>query len=501
MTISVFNKIVTSAPDAGGHLHIATLGAVSTFSLVELYEKSTHVAAYLTELGLKQGDTIGILAANCLEWVLLDLAAIRLKVVTAGFDPGKFTVDDDLIANYNLRYLFTDKANTSNVESVLSIKALSDVAEAKAFVLPTVHYSPLDTTTIKFTSGSTGQPKGLAATVASVDASLHAVQKIMSHQPGDNLFVFLPLSLLQQRYWIYSALIFGHDVTVSSYQAAFSALSSVRPTVVMGVPAFFEGVRNYLESQVQEESSAQTIATTAANFFGNKIRYLWTGSAPADAKTLDFFNDAGLPIFEGYGLNETCIVSKNHPGASRKGSVGKILDGKRVTIEDDGAIIVHSDHPVNDKYLYASPEATNHMFLGSGKIRTGDLGYIDADGYLFIRGRADDVIVLGSGKKIDVNPIESRFRESSLISECVIFCPGQTELIAVVSPSASGLTMDAVNSILKSVNQLAERDERVARLVLAPESFSIENGLLTSQFKPIRSAIYKKYDKQINNIQ
>jgi acyl-CoA synthetase (AMP-forming)/AMP-acid ligase II len=297
----------------------------------------------------------------------LDLAALRLKVVVAGFEPGKFTDAGELVARYGLTVLFTDRDVPADAPA--AVRPFTDVAEAARQVWPEppgpVVYEPEDVTTIKFTSGSTGAPKGLGATVGSIDASMQAVQEIFEHRGGDNLFVFLPLSLLQQRYWLYSALCFGHDATVTTYEAAFAALGMARPTVVMGVPAFFEAAKQQIS---QDAARADGVAPEAARraaarrLFGDRIRYLWTGSAPADREVLRYLTDAGLPIYEGYGLNETCIVSKNHPGAHRMGSVGRVLRGKEVLFDEDGVILVRSEHPVNQHYEFAEPGDSERMF-------------------------------------------------------------------------------------------------------------------------------------------
>ncbi len=385
--------------------------------------------------------------------MLLDLAALRIGAVTAGFEPAKFDPSPDLLSDYSLSVLFTDRpvdpplaadrheghpavaiATAKCPSCSPSIRPISEIPELIASAdpdleLPGIEYGPRDITTIKFTSGSTGTPKGLAATAGSIDSSINAVQLMFHHTAGDNVFCFLPLSLLQQRYWLYSALAFGHDLTISTYEAAFAMMRRVDPTVVMGVPGFFESAKKHIESRKAPPADA------ARQLFGTKIRYLWTGSAPARPSMLRFFTDLGMPIFEGYGLNETCIVAKNHPGAHREGSVGQVLPGKKVLLDADGVVSIHSDYPVNWRYEYAAPGESERVFQPDGTVRTGDLGYLDEDGYLFIRGRADDVIVLDNGKKVIVRPLEEYLKASPAIDDAVIFCPAQTHLVAVVSPA------------------------------------------------------------------
>lgn len=505
MTYSVVNQMVTSAPAPGHRISFVRMGGTESLDLRDLHERAERLALRMRELGVEPGDRIGILASNCLEWVLLDLAALRLKVVTAGFEPGRFEPSGAFLARYRLKLLFTDRpCDDPGLIPISEVRGLADDAAAVG-ALPPVGYASDDVTTLKFTSGSTGQPKGLAATVGSIDSSIRAVQQMFSHGRGDNLFVFLPLSLLQQRYWIYSALCFGHDVTVSTYQAAFAALGSAQPTVVMGVPAFFETAKKHIEARARSARSGNggddALRRAAERLFGSRIRYLWTGSAPASAAMLRFFHSVGMAIYEGYGLNETCIVSKNHPGACKVGSVGQVLPDKQVVLDDDGVISVRCDYPVNLRYEYAAPGESERVFGHDGVVRTGDIGHIDDEGFLFVRGRADEVIVLANGKKVMVRPLEEHMRESQAIEECVLVSPARTHLIAVVSPSREPADEAAIAAQLARTNSVFGGDEQIRKAVVAADRFSVENGLLTSQFKPKRARIEEMYRSEIQDME
>ncbi|UED86249.1 AMP-binding protein [Streptomyces profundus] len=497
MTQDTIGRLVSREP-AAGRIAFAGLQGTRTLELADLYRRSGRVARWLRERGIGPGDRIGILAANGPAWVLLDLAALRLKAETAGLEPGKFTPDARLLDRYGLKLLFTDRPVAA--PSVVSTAEVTEAAEREELdngpSLPPVTWGPEEITTVKFTSGSTGEPKGLGARAGSIDSSLRAVQEIFEHGPGDDLFVFLPLSLLQQRYWIYSALLHGHDVTVSTYEAAFAALRRTRPTVVMGVPAFYETAKRQIEARRRRAGSLDEAAKAV---FGDRVRYLWTGSAPAPPETLRFFEEAGLPIFEGYGLNETCIVTKNHPKAHREGSVGQALRGKELLIDADGVIHVRSEHPVNTRYLYSRPGDSERVFAADGTVRTGDLGHLDEDGFLFVHGRADDVIVLDNGRKVIVRPIEEHLKADRAIADCVLFCPGQTELVAVVSPAAVPADLAAVAARLALTNAALTRDERISRVIVAEEPFSIDNGLLTSQYKPKRREILAAHHAAVHD--
>jgi long-subunit acyl-CoA synthetase (AMP-forming) len=503
---SVINSVISAPPRAGHRISFIRLDGISHVPLTDLHADAERLATGLSGLGVGRGDRIGILASNCLEWVLLDLAALRLGAVTAGFEPGKFDPGTELINRYRLAMLFTDRGADQGGQGIRPISDVTALIDSSNLTppLPPVRYRPDDVTTIKFTSGSTGEPKGLAATVGSIDSSISAVQAMFGHGSGDDLFVFLPLSLLQQRYWIYSALRYDHDVTVSTYEAAFAALRGAEPTVVMGVPAFYETAKKQIERMARREPPGLTpdeaLSAAARKVFGSRIRYLWTGSAPARPSMLRFFTSVGMPIYEGYGLNETCIVSKNHPGAHREGSVGQVLPGKKVLLEADGLVSIHSEHPVSWRYEYAAAGESERVFAADGTVRTGDLGYIDDDGFLFIRGRADDVIVLDNGKKIIVRPIEEYLKASPAIEECVVLCPAQTYLVAVVSAAQTRADTGAIAARLAAANATFSRDEQISDVIVASEPFSIENGMLTSQFKPRRQRILAAYAGQVTAV-
>jgi long-chain acyl-CoA synthetase len=482
--MSVLNTLLSGPPRGGHQVRVAALGRLEAWDHPQIWELSGRVAAHLRRLGVGPGDRVGIRAANCLEWVLLDLAALRLGAVTAGYDPGKFPqTGSELVAAHDLTVLFTDRAETG--DRVRSLRGLRDLPPSNAR-LPAVTWAPEAATALKFTSGSSGPAKSLLASAGSIDDSLTAVQAMFGHGPGDDLFVFLPLSLLQQRYWIYSALVFGHDVTITTYESAFVTMASVRPTVVMGVPGFYEAARSHIEATARRTGTDP--ATVAKTVFGDRIRYLWTGSAPARAATLEFFGDAGLPIYEGYGLNETCIVAKNHPGAHRVGSVGRMLDGREVIIDSDGVINVRARHPVATRYEHAGPGESEAMFKPGGIVRTGDLGRLDADGFLYVLGRADDTIVLDNGKKIVVRPIEERLRASPFIEDCVLVNPSPGELVAIVSPTADDTDPEGLRAALRDANSALSHDEQLTKLVVS-ERFTVANGLLSVQLKPRRQQI------------
>lgn len=492
----IINRVANDRPPAAHSIAIYGPGGRTELPLAELDRLARKTAVYLQNLGVAEGDRIGIVARNRLEWLLIDLAALKIKAVVAAFEAGKFPATAALAERYALRLVFCGEA--SDVPDFLPMDGLLAALEAlpeECDPSPVV-YAPDEVTTIKFTSGSTSEPKGLAATVGSIDSSICATQALFNHSAGDKLFLFLPLSLLQQRYWVYSALVYGHDVVLSTYQLAYYALSREAPTVVMGVPAFFETLRKTISARVEGDDPA-ALRQAASDAMGPRIRYLWTGSAPASPDMLRFFEDCGMAIFEGYGMNETCIVTKNAPGAHRRGSVGKPIDGKHVSIDEDGIVVVRSDFPVNTQYLFCAPGDSERLFQPDGSVRTGDLGRIDEDGFLYILGRADDVVVLTNGRNVLVRPIEERLQACPEIENCIVAGSGEERLTAILCVPHGEAARDAVKRHVADVNGRSGPDEQIGRFLIVEEPFSIENGLLTSQYKPKRRAILDRFGNEI----
>ncbi|MFI7098165.1 AMP-binding protein [Streptomyces sp. NPDC050161] len=490
----------TACQDTRHRIHYREDGEIRSLSLADLDAAAVRVAARLHALGIRARDRVGVMAPNRIEWVLLDLAALKLGAVTAGIEPDRYQ-PAAVLAEFGLGLLFTGDPHHAGDAS----GAVHDIAQVHAWAFDTVGtpadapalpphpgYDPADICAVKQTSGSTGPPKGIEATVASVNRSLAAVQEMFDHRDGDNLLVFLPVRFLQQRYWIYSALAHGHDVTLADRVTAVETAHAVSPTVIMGVPGFYGQLMTRLEADgIPADPAGRGAAIQQA--LGGRIRYLWTGSAPAGRQVLHFFHDAGVPLHEGYGLNETCIVTKNHPGAFRVGSVGRVLPHKRIRFDKDGILIVGSSHPVNTRYTWCAPGANERVFLPTGEVKTYDIGHVDEDGFLYIDGRVDDTVTLSGALNILVPLVEERLRELPGVHDCAVFGDGRPYLTAVVSPAAPDLDGEALARDLAKLNQELRYEQRLFAAVIAHEPFSIENGLLNAQYKLMRTPIGARY--------
>jgi long-chain acyl-CoA synthetase len=497
--MSVINTVAGTCGNSRNRITAYQGGRKIVYTLDVLDQLAAGLAGHWRSIGLQPGDRVGVLAKNSIEWVLIDLAAIKSGIVTAGFEAGRFQPTAELLERYGLRLLYSD-TGSSDHPRILESRRVTELAATASLAAPAdIRYGRRDTITLKFTSGSTGEPKGLGASAGSIDASLAAVQGMFEHGAGDNVLVFLPLSLLQQRYWIYSALAYGHDVTLATHEFVFPVAREARPTVIMGVPAFYETVRRRVETMAPEAvGDLGARRRELERTLGSRIRYCWTGSAPASLEVLRFFNDCGMPLYEGYGMNETCIIAKNHRHACRPGSVGQVLPHKRVRIEAGGAIVVGSDDPVNTHYAYCRPGDNERVFLPNGDVRTGDLGYLDDDGFLYVLGRADDVLVLSNGRNVPARPLEDGVKKHPAVADCVLYGAGRPFLVAVVSPADEPADHPAILGHIDRLNEKLHEQEQIRWAVVA-DRFTVDNGLLSSQHKPKRNEIYGRYRQAIED--
>ncbi|MEH1015332.1 AMP-binding protein [Micromonospora sp. CPCC 206060] len=475
-------------------------GQISSLTLAEFDRQATNLAQHLHAFGVRPRDRVGVMSGNRIEWMLIDIAVLKLGGVTVGLEPNRFE-PAELVDKYSLAFLFVEgAAQRGAVYDITAVRAWTEHGPAGAAELP-LHagYDPADICAIKQTSGSTGVPKGIEATVASINSSLTEVQRMFDHRDGDRLLVFIPVFFLQQRYWTYSALTNGHDVILADLDHVLDMAQALSPTVVMGVPGFYEQLKSRLEATaLPVDADGRRDAIQAQ--LGGAVRYLWTGSAAASRAVLEFFNDGGVPLYEGYGLNETCIVSKNHPGAFRIGSVGRVLPNKRIRFDRDGVLIVGSREPVNCRYTWCAPGANERTYLPTGEVKTYDIGYVDEDGFLYVQGRVDDMVTLSTGYNVLLTLVEERIREHSDVHDCVLYGNARPFLTAVISPASPDLDARSLGQHLGKLNVELRNEQRIHALVVADEQFSPDNGLLNAQFKPMRGDIYRRYAAELDRI-
>jgi long-chain acyl-CoA synthetase len=415
-----------------------------------------------------------------------------------------------------------------------------------------------DLATIIYTSGTTGEPKGVMLSHGNLISNLIAGHAVVPVEDTDVSLSYLPLSHSFER--LVSYVYLAHGVTVvfaESMDTAGRDITIVRPTVMTGVPRVYEKFRaRILEKgsalpqprrtlfhwgvQVaiakgrrlsQGRTARGLLALEAAiaerlvfakirDGVGGRLRVLVSGSAPLSIEVAEFFAGIGLPITEGYGLTETSpVVSANPLDAPRLGTVGKPIAGVEVRIAEDGEILVRGPNVMQG---YHNLPAETAAVLRDGWFHTGDIGSLDADGYLTITDRKKDLLVTSGGKKIAPQPIEATLKRSPLVAEAVLLGDRRRFASALIVPDFAALerrlqelgrppadrdvlvTRDDVLAlyaeIVDGLNRGLAQFETIKRFRLLPREFTIASGELTPTMKVKRKVVEQNWSSEIEGI-
>jgi long-chain acyl-CoA synthetase len=417
-----------------------------------------------------------------------------------------------------------------------------------------------DLATIIYTSGTTGEPKGVMLDHGNFVSNVTSISKGLPISNSDRSLAVLPLSHIFERTVFY--VLCSNGVSIN-YCASFDQLAShlheVKPTIMTAVPRLFEQVyhkivkkgkaaggwktslfewslevgQQYWEAKDKHESVSPMLAAKHAlasklvfskwrEGVGGSLRFFVSGGAPLSKKLSYAFWAAGIPILQGYGMTEACIVCANRPEDNKVGSIGVPFHGIEMKIaESDGEILVRGRNVMRG--YYNKPEETAKAIDAEGYYHTGDVGYKDADGHFYVTDRLKDLFKLSNGKYVAPLQVESLLKQSPLISQPVVVGSGRKQVGALVVPDwealkdaleDEGIKIDGNREELcdnPHVIKRVQRDaveltrelsdfERVKRVYLLPREFSIDKGEMTPTLKIKRSVIDEKYEEAIEEI-
>jgi long-chain acyl-CoA synthetase len=436
-------------------------------------------------------------------------------------------------------------------------RGAEDTDAARRFHERIAKIPPEHIATFIYTSGTTGEPKGAMLTHHNLQSNVDACLQIIDAGPDDVFLSFLPLSHVFERMaGHFTAVACG--ATVYYCETLFTIardMQIARPTVMLAVPRLFESIRDRILENVTKQpplrrrifhwafrnasKAAQAVRGERGwtpwlrfkhrladrlvlhkirDFTGGRLRFFISGGAALGRHNAEFFHAFGILILEGYGLTETSpVVSVNRPTDYRFGTVGKPIPGVQVRIAEDGEILVRGPNVMLG--YYNKPAETAEVIDSDGWFHTGDLGSLDADGFLSITGRKKDIIVLANGKNVAPVPIEEQLKTSPYIAEAVLFGDEQDVITALIVPQFERLRewakmqgllaqSDAELVALPEVKQLIKQEidrltshlaefEKVRRFTLLDHPFSIETGELTPTLKVRRHFIKQRYAKEL----
>jgi len=517
------------------------LGLYRDLSWDDYREQVTACAAALVHAGIAPGDRVSVFAENRVEWLVADMGILCAGAVHVPLHaPLTGPQARYQLADAGVSWIFVSTA--AQHAKVCQIRA--ELPALRGVVLFDDHPTDGETVawhaflqmgrsvraaesaelerrqtaltadslaTIMYTSGTTGDPKGVMLTHGNLLSNAVAFNAA-APPPADCVFLsWLPYSHIYARTVdIYGNLVSGGILCLAeSAETVVLNLAEIRPHMLSSVPRLYEK----LLAAVQTDP--KTAKAKLRAIFGPRIDWLSSGGAPLPLAVAQAFQDAGLLLLQGYGLTESSpVISFNRKDAYKLDSVGQPIPGVEVKIADDGELLTRGPHVM--KGYWNNPAATAEA-IKNGWLYTGDLGRLDADGFLYITGRKKDLMVLSNGKKVVPNHVEGVLLADPCIDQVVVCGEGRSFLTALVVPHwpnlarAAGLDLArgedtlandlAVHAFLDRRVQTALVDvspwEQVKKFAVLPRPFSITNEELTVSLKLRRGVIVEHYKSDI----
>lgn len=466
------------------------------------------LAGELRLAGVGPGDRVAQVSENRYEWIVVDLA---LHSIGAVHVPIHVTLSGEQIAEQiaasGARIVFA--STTALVEKVaphlkhgevIRVHDEQEYGQDKpplgsdaSHQSPVTSHSPDDLATILFTSGTTGRPRGVM--LSQHNLAWNAATTAETHGTGnvETRINILPLSHIYARTcdlytWLYRG---SRLVLAESRETLVRDCQLVEATVLNGVPYLFE--------RIAERVRAAGVPLRTV--FGERMKQLTCGGAPIAPETESWYEAQDMPLLPGYGLTESSpVISVSTPSARKIATVGRPLAGLEVRIADDGEVLMRGP---NVMLGYWQDDAATAEAIRDGWLHTGDLGHLDADGFLSIRGRKKELIVLSTGKKVSPTHVESLLTASPLIEQVAIFGEGRAGLVALVVPvrrDGQGASREELAAEISLRLAGAAQEEQVRDFVVLERSFSIERGELTPKLSLCREVIGQNFARELTGL-
>jgi long-chain acyl-CoA synthetase len=521
-------------------------GLYHDVSWQEYRSAAVACAAALIEVGIMPGDRVGLVAENRLEWLIADMGILTAGAVTVSpHAPLTARQIHYQLADAGTRWLFVStreqadkirqvRAELPELRGVVAFDRAavgSDVASWAGFlqrgrqaVVP-LNLELLrreralgldDLATIMYTSGTTGNPKGVMLTQGNLVSNACACNEASPREADAVLLCWLPFSHIYARTVDhYLTLVAGPTLCLAeSAETIVDDLAEVKPTHMSSVPRFYEKVLSAVGSPEPEK-----VRRRLHDLFGPRIDWLGSGGAPLPPAIAEAYRAAGLLVLQGYGLTESSpVISFNRKGHFKLDTVGQLLPGVEVAIAPDGEVLTRGPHVMKG---YWNDSENTAEAIRDGWLYTGDLGKLDAEGFLSITGRKKELLVMSSGKKVVPPYLEGLLVADDCIDQAVIYGEGRNFLTALIVPNWGNvrralrdedhpvdgqpeetLTQDpAVLALLRRRMDAALADvcgwEQVKKFIVLPRPFTVAADELTVSLKLRRSVVFAKYRQEL----
>ncbi len=545
-----------------------------------------RTARTLHAWGIRPGDRIAILSENRPEWPMADMASLLLGAVTVPLyttltaEQTAFALNDSgcraifLSSDQHLHKILPVLSKTQ-IEKIVVMDAVELSGDLAPFAGKCVTMNqitsrgeddlgpeleararsirPDDLATIVYTSGTTGASKGAMLTHGNITSNILCSLLGFNVRPGQISLSFLPLSHITARHVDFAMLYHGVTLAYCPFMERLAAcLLEVHPTIFVAVPRVYEKIYAQAEQKakglpkraifdwavsVGERHKPEILAgrtptsrtwklanklvfSKIREGLGGRVETFISGGAPLGRELAEWYATVGIRIHEGYGLTETSpVIAVNTPVNHRIGTVGRILPNLEVRIAEDGEILVKG--PSVFQGYWNRPEETKAALV-DGWFKTGDIGNLDADGYLSVTDRKKDLIKTSGGKFIAPQPIENSLKLNPLVGVAAILGDKRKFASVLVSPNfvrledwarengvsfssraeliANPKVQRVYEGIVEDINQNLARFEKLKRVLLVADEFSADNGILTPTLKLRRKVVEERYRRQIDEL-
>ncbi len=546
----------------------------------QMYGRVRAVAEKLQGWGIRPGDRVALVGENRWEWPVVDFATLAIGAVDV---PLYQTLTPDqmryILNNSGARVIFVstkdqyekllkvadgvttvehvvvwDDGQYTGAENFSEIMARAPSLESpdEGFNMLMKSVKPEDLASIVYTSGTTGEPKGVMLTHDNMASNLQRSTDDLHIVKGDSSLSFLPLSHALARHLDYA--MYAHGSTIS-YLPKFDdlpgAMKAVRPTIFLAVPRVFEKLRQavegrakgfqkkillaalatggkYKEDIAQGKTPGSPLWKLADKFvfikireaFGGRVKLYVSGGAPLGRETTDWFLSAGIRVIEGYGMTETSpVIARSTFKEFRPNTVGKVIPNLEARLASDGELEVRGSSVF--KGYWENEEATKKEYTEDGWFKTGDIGKFE-DGFLSITDRKKELMKTSGGKYIAPQPVESKLKVDALINQAALIGDNRKFVSVLISPNFKELEswakQNGVNGndhaalagdpkvkklyegIIQKVNGSLAHFESIKKVTVVPDEWSVEDGELTPSLKLKRRVIVEKYKAQIDKM-
>jgi long-subunit acyl-CoA synthetase (AMP-forming) len=513
-------------------------GKVVEYTWSRAVGEARRMAAYLKSLNLPEKSRVGLISKNCAQWIMADWAIWMAGHVSVPLYP---TLNADTV-NYIIGHAECDVLFVGKLDDWDMMKpGVPDSVQCISFPLSppndfqtwddiVAKYPPLEENvqrdvdelaTVVYTSGSTGQPKGVMLSFRNMAFAATGGTQVLGVGPDERMLSYLPLAHVFERTYVeLGSLYTGFQLFFAESLDTFVVdLQRAQPTLFLSVPRlwvkFQQGVlhklpKKKLERLLKIPVVSKIIKKKILKGLGlDKVKLAGSGSAPLSHDVLNWYRNLGLELLEGYGMTENFAYSHmNQPGRSRTGYVGEALPGVEVKFSEAGEILIKS--PATMVGYYKDEEKTRETFTEDGFLKTGDKGEIDEMGRLKLTGRIKEMFKTSKGKYIAPAPIENRLMAHGAIEMVCVSGANQTQPHALVvlgedlRPKAADESFRkemelSFTNLLNEVNKAVDPHERLAFITVVSDEWSIENSFLTPTLKLKRNVVEDAYEQKVDN--